>query len=44
MIAGPAEVYSRIYEDEDGDNYQHVIQVKARYLSERCTEQFIQSI
>lgn len=39
-----AEVYSRIYEDEDGDNYQHVIQVKSRYLSEHCTEQFIQSI
>jgi hypothetical protein len=39
-----AEVYSRIYEDENGDNYQHVVQVKARYLSEHCTEQFIQSI
>lgn len=39
-----AEVYSRIYEDEDGDNYQQTIQVKARYLSEYCTEQFIQSI
>jgi len=39
-----AEVYSRIYEDEDGDNYQHTVHVKARYLSEHCTEQFIQSI
>ncbi|MES2372774.1 MAG: DUF4288 domain-containing protein [Bacteroidota bacterium] len=43
-ITDGAEVYSRIYEDEDGDNYQHVVQVKARYLSEYCTEQFIQSI
>lgn len=39
-----AEVYSRIYEDGNGDNYQHTIHVKARYLSERCTEQFIQSL
>ena len=39
-----AEVYSRIHEADDGDNYQHIVQVKARYLSEHCTEQFIQSI
>jgi hypothetical protein len=39
-----AEVYVRIYEDDNGDNYQHTVNVKARYLSERCTEQFIQSI
>ncbi len=39
-----AEVYARIYEDEDGDHYQHVVQVKARYLSERCTEQFMLSL
>lgn len=39
-----AEVYARIYEDENGDNYQHRVQVKARYLSEYCTEKFIQSI
>jgi len=28
-----AEVYSRIHEDVDGDNYQHTVHVKARYLS-----------
>lgn len=39
-----AEVYSRIREEEDGDDYQHMVQVKARYLLEHCTEQFIQSI
>jgi hypothetical protein len=39
-----AEVYSKIHEEENGDNYQHSIQVKSRYLSERCTEQFIQSL
>jgi SLT domain-containing protein len=39
-----AEMYSRIYEEENGDNYQHTIHVKARYLSENCTEQFMQSI
>ena len=39
-----AEVYSRIYEDDNGDNYQHTVHVKARYLSEQCTEKFIQSI
>jgi hypothetical protein len=39
-----AEVYSRIREEDDGDDYQHMVQVKARYLLEHCTEQFIQSI
>ncbi len=39
-----AEVYSRIREEDDGDNYQHIVHVKAGYLSERCTEQFIQSL
>ena len=39
-----AEMYSRIHEEEDGNNYQHIVHVKARYLSEQCTEQFIQSI
>jgi len=39
-----AEVYSRIREEDDGNNYQHIVQVKARYLSEYCTEQFIESI
>jgi hypothetical protein len=43
-LSDGAEVYSRIYEDPDGDNYQHSIQVKSRYLSERCTEQFLQSL
>lgn len=39
-----AEVYSRIYESDNGDNYQHTVHVKARYLSEHVTEQFIQSL
>jgi hypothetical protein len=39
-----AEVYSRIHEDDDGDNYQHMVHVKAGYLSEHCTHQFIQSL
>lgn len=43
-LSDGAEVYSRIYEDADGDKYQHTVQVKSRYLSEHCTEQFIQSL
>lgn len=43
-VTDGAEVYSRIYEDTDGDKYQHTLQVKSRYLSERCTEQFIQTL
>lgn len=39
-----AEVYSRIREEEDGEDYQHLVHVKAGYLSARCTEQFIQSL
>ena len=44
QITDGAEVYSRIHEEGNGDNYQHIVQAKARYLSEQCTEQFIQSI
>ena len=44
QLSDGAEVYSRIYEEEDGENYQHVVQVKSRYLSEYCTEQFLQTI
>jgi hypothetical protein len=43
-ITDGAEVYSRIREDENGDNYQHTVHIKARYLSERCTEQFLQTL
>ena len=39
-----AEVYSKIHEAADGNKFQHMVNVKAGYLSERCTEQFIQSI
>lgn len=39
-----AEVYSRIREEDDGDGYQHNVQIKARYLLEHCTDLFIQSI
>lgn len=39
-----AEVYSRVYEEEDGDRHQQLVQVKSRYLSEYCTEQFLQSL
>jgi hypothetical protein len=39
-----AEVYARIQEVDNGDNYQHTVHIKARYLSENCTEQFIQSL
>lgn len=39
-----AEVYSRIREEDNGEQYQRMIHVKAGYLSERCTEQFIASI
>ncbi|MEN9684513.1 MAG: hypothetical protein RLZZ28_299, partial [Bacteroidota bacterium] len=43
-VTDGAEVYARIHEADDGDKYQQMVQVKARYLSEYCTEQFIQSI
>jgi hypothetical protein len=39
-----AEVYSTIREEDDGGDYQHMIHVKAGYLSAHCTEQFIQSL
>jgi hypothetical protein len=43
-LSDGAEVYSRIYEEEDGENYQHTVQVKSRYLSEHCTNRFLQTI
>ena len=39
-----AEVYSKIREEDDGGNYQHLVHVKAGYLSEHCTQQFIQTL
>jgi hypothetical protein len=39
-----AEVYSKIQETTDGNQHQHMIQVKARYLLENCTEKFLQRI
>ena len=39
-----AEVFSRITDADDGDNYQHQVQLKSGYLFEQCTEQFLQSI
>ncbi len=39
-----AEVYSAIREEDDGNKYQHMVHVKAGYLSEHCTEQFVQSL
>jgi hypothetical protein len=44
QLTDGAEVYARIYEEEDGDRHQHIVHVKAGYLSEHCTEQFIQSL
>lgn len=43
-LSDGAEVYSRIYEEGDGENYQHMVQVKSRYLSEHCTNLFLQTI
>ncbi len=43
-ITDGAEVYANIHEVENGDNYQHAVHIKARYLSENCTEQFIQTL
>ncbi len=44
QLTDGAEVYSRIYEEENGDRFQHTVHVKAGYLSERCTQQFLQTI
>lgn len=44
QLTDGAEVYSRIREEDDGEAYQHIVHVKAGYLSERCTEQFMQSL
>lgn len=39
-----AEVFSHIWDIEDGENYQYSVQLKSGYLFEQCTEQFLASI
>lgn len=39
-----AEVYSTIREEDNGEAYQRLVNTKAGYLLERCTEQFLQTV
>ncbi len=43
-ITDGAEVYSRIREEDNGNAYQHMVNVKAGYLLEDCTNKFLQTV
>jgi hypothetical protein len=39
-----AEVFSRVYEQEDGHAHQNEVRRKAGYLISHCTEQFLSTL